>query len=179
MHARKALLPDAPYIHELISLYSGDGTLLPRTQIEICENIRDFTVVVADDQIIGCAAFHIYGLSLAEVRSVTVNPQFQGRHAGTVLVQALLTEAQHHQVERVFLFTRAPDFFSKLGFTIVPHGLLPEKVFKDCMACPRRQNCDEIAMVHGTVSADELKLVKDVETIIALRNGLLNDPTRN
>lgn len=175
METRKAILPDAPHVHELISACSGDGSLLPRSQAEICENIRDFTVVVEGSQIIGCAAFHIYGLSLGEVRSVTVDPQFQGKSAGTALVQALLDEARHHCVERVFLFTRSPKFFSNLGFTIVPHGLLPEKVFKDCLACQRRQNCDEIAMVHGAVSVDELKSVQDVETIIAVRKGLLNE----
>lgn len=175
MQTRKAVLPDAPHVHELISLCSGDGALLPRSQSEICENIRDFTVVVADGQIIGCAAFHIYGLSLAEVRSVTISRQFQGKNAGSILVQALLAEALQHRVERVFLFTRVPTFFGKLGFTVVPHGLLPEKVFKDCMACERRENCDEIAMVYGTVSADELKSVQDVETIIAIRKGLLNE----
>jgi N-acetylglutamate synthase-like GNAT family acetyltransferase len=31
MRTRKAILPDAKHIHELISAYSGDGTLLPRT----------------------------------------------------------------------------------------------------------------------------------------------------
>lgn len=149
MLTRKAILPDAPHVYELISRYSGDGTLLPRSQTEICENIRDFTVVLAGGQIIGCAAFHIYGLSMAEVRSVTVNPEFHGRNAGSLLVQALLDEAQQHHVERVFLFTRVPNFFGKLGFAIVPHSLLPEKVFKDCIACPRRHNCDEIAMIHS------------------------------
>src|SRR5207302_10644073 len=40
MHTREALLPDAERIHELISAYSNDGTLLPRTLAEICENVQ-------------------------------------------------------------------------------------------------------------------------------------------
>ena len=42
MRTRKAILPDAQQIHKLIGAYSGDGTLLPRTLPEICENVRDF-----------------------------------------------------------------------------------------------------------------------------------------
>ena len=45
MHTREALLPDAERIHELIWSYSPDGTLLPRTFAEICENVRDFIVL--------------------------------------------------------------------------------------------------------------------------------------
>ena len=48
MRTRKAILPDAQDIHDLIAGYSGDGTLLPRTLPEICENVRDF-VVLEDD----------------------------------------------------------------------------------------------------------------------------------
>ena len=40
MRTRKAILPDAQHIHELIAAYSGDGTLLPRTLPEICENVQ-------------------------------------------------------------------------------------------------------------------------------------------
>ncbi len=45
MRTRKAILPDAEQIHDLIAAYSGDGTLLPRTLAEICENVRDFVVL--------------------------------------------------------------------------------------------------------------------------------------
>jgi amino-acid N-acetyltransferase len=45
MRTREAVLPDAEQIHALIAAYSGDGTLLPRTLAEICENVRDFVVL--------------------------------------------------------------------------------------------------------------------------------------
>ena len=61
MRTRKAILPDAKHIHELISAYSSDGTLLPRTLAEICENVRDFVVLEHEGRIIGCGALHLYG----------------------------------------------------------------------------------------------------------------------
>ena len=49
MHTREALLPDAEWIHDLISSYSTDGTLLPRTLAEICENVPTGRRHVRDD----------------------------------------------------------------------------------------------------------------------------------
>ena len=154
MRTRKAILPDAPEIHRLISQYTNDGTLLPRSLQEICENVRDFIVVEDRGKVIACAALHFYGLSLAEVRSVTVDQTVQGRSVGRKLVEGLILEAKNHQIDRVFLFTRVPEFFGKLGFVTVPHYILPEKVHKDCLSCPRRENCDEIAMVLGEEEAE-------------------------
>src|SRR5580693_9127426 len=77
MRTRKARLQDAEQIHALIAGYSGDGTLLPRTLAEICENIRDFVVLEDQGQLIGCGALHLYGMHLAEIRSITVSPSSQ------------------------------------------------------------------------------------------------------
>ena len=54
MRTREALLPDAEQIHELIAAYSGDGTLLPRTFAEVCENVRDFVVLEDPDGNLFC-----------------------------------------------------------------------------------------------------------------------------
>ena len=106
MRTRKAILPDAEHIHELIGAYSGDGTLLPRTLPEICENVRDFVVLEDDGRIIGCGALHLYGTHLAEIRSITVAPWAQGRGGGSKLVKALMAEARRHRVDCICLFTR-------------------------------------------------------------------------
>jgi len=150
MRTRKAILPDAQAIHHLISAYSGDGTLLPRTLPEICENIRDFVVLEEDDgQIIGCGALHLYGTHLAEIRSITVAPGEQGKGGGSRLVKALMAEAKRHQVDCICLFTRKPDFFAGQGFRVAQREDLPDKIYKDCHVCPRLHCCDEVAMVRG------------------------------
>src|SRR5882724_4753293 len=77
MRTRDAILPDAEKISELINAYSGDGTLLPRNFAEICENVRDFVVLEHRGKIVGCGALHLYGQHLAEIRSITVDPEFQ------------------------------------------------------------------------------------------------------
>src|ERR1700680_3342517 len=98
MRTRDAILPDAERIHELISAYSGDGTLLPRTFAELCENVRDFMVLEDHREIIGCGALHLYGTHLAEIRSITVDPLHQGRGGGSRLMKALMAEDKRHGV---------------------------------------------------------------------------------
>jgi amino-acid N-acetyltransferase len=149
MRTRKAILPDAERIHQLITAYSGDGTLLPRTLPEICENVRDFVVLQDEGRVIGCGALHLYGTHLAEIRSITVEPGQQGKGGGTHLVKALLAEAKRHRVTCICLFTRKPEFFAGLGFHFAQREDLPDKIHKDCCVCPRFHSCDEVAMVRG------------------------------
>ena len=124
METRKAVLPDAEQLRDLIADYSGDGTLLPRSLAEICENIRDFTVAVEGDELLG-------------------------RGAGRVLVDALLEEAESHHVQCVCLFTRIPEFFANMGFAEAKREELPDKIYKDCANCPKLHECDEVAMYRG------------------------------
>ncbi len=149
MRTREAVLPDAERIHDLICNYSGDGTLLPRSLAEICENVRDFTVLEEAGRIIGCGALHLYGPHLAEIRSITVQSGYQKRGGGELLVQSLMSEAHKHQVSCICLFTRSPQFFAKLGFGMAQREELPDKINKDCRVCPRYHCCDEVAMVKG------------------------------
>src|SRR5260370_34001880 len=121
MRTRESVLPDAEQIHALIAAYSGDGTLLPRSLAEICENVRDFVVLEHEERIIGCGALHLYGVHLAEIRSITVDPASQSSGGGRRLVKALLAQAEKHKVTCVCLFNRMPEFFSRLRVPLTAH----------------------------------------------------------
>ena len=151
MRARKARLPDAERIHALIAGFAREERLLPRTLAEICENIRDFTVIEERGAVIACGALHFYGPELAEIRSVAVDRARQRRGAGSRLVETLLAEARAHQVSCVCLFTHIPDYFARMGFVTVGHQSLPEKALKDCIRCPRVSCCNETAMVFSAL----------------------------
>lgn len=158
MFTRQAQLQDASSIHQLITSLSHDGTLLPRPYSEICRNIATFTIVQTDaGEFIGCAALHVYGIHLAEVRSIVVRPETKGHGAGSMLVEALLHQAETLGIQCVCLFTRIPMFFTHFNFHLARHASLSDKVMKDCITCPRRSACDETAMAIGTLPApDEL-----------------------
>lgn len=149
---RKAKLPDAVNIFELVNSLSGDGTLLRRSYAEICENVRDFTVAESESGVfLGSGALHLYGPHLAEVRSIVVKAEAKGQGAGGKLLRALLEEAEEQSVTSVCLFTRIPDFFFHFGFRVVDRTVLPDKIYKDCQTCPRLYACDEVAMARGPI----------------------------
>jgi len=147
---RQAKLQDAVHIFELVNSLSHDGTLLRRNYAEICENVRDFHIAESEAGVfLGCGALHLYGPHLAEVRSIVVKPEAKGQGAGGKLIKALLAEAEEQGVVCVSLFTRIPDFFFHFGFRVADRTALPDKIYKDCQACPRLYACDEVAMVRG------------------------------
>lgn len=150
IRVHKAHLQDARNVFDLVNSLSGDGTLLRRNYAEICENIRDFTVVEEQSgNFLGCGALHLYGPHLAEVRSIVVKPESKGLGAGGLLLQALVEEAEEHAVLSVCLFTRIPEFFEHFGFRVAERDAMPDKIYKDCQTCPRLYACDEVAMVRG------------------------------
>ncbi len=148
LEVRKARLSDTPQLLALINGYASQGIMLPRTEFEMAENIRDFTVIAAGGDLAACGALHIYTPQAAEVRSVAVHESMKGRGAGRSLVEALLAEAAQFGLASVFAFTYVPRFFRKLGFVEVDRAELPLKAWKDCLRCPKFQCCDEIAMLR-------------------------------
>ena len=145
---RKASLRDIPHILELINSYAARGIMLPRTEFEMSENIRDFHVAYDDaDRLVGCGALHFYSPTSAEVRSLAVQPQLFKSGVGRAIVEALECEAHENSLDNVFAFTYSPEFFAKLGFIQVERGELPLKVWKDCLRCPKFNCCDEISVV--------------------------------
>ena len=140
-------MSDIPAILALINGYAAKEIMLPRTEFELSEFIRDFTVIYDGDSLIGCAALHFYGPTIAELRSLAVDPAFQGTGAGRLLLQAIDAEAKAFDLQALFAFTYVPDFFAKMGYSLVDRNELPLKAWKDCLRCPKFQACDEIAVL--------------------------------
>ena len=149
---RKATMRDVPALLALINAYAEQGIMLPRTEFEMAENIRDFTVVFAGDRLVGCGALHFYSSHIAEVRSLAVDPAWKGHGVGRQLMDGLEAEARIHQLNSIFAFTYVDRFFTKMGYRLVDRGALPLKAWKDCLRCPKFQACDEIAMVKDLKS---------------------------
>ena len=137
----------------MINDYAARGLMLPRTEFELCENLRDFTVAVEGDgaggadTLLGCGALHFYTPQTAELRSLAVSEQRKSGGVGRRIVEALVEEARGYGLDIVFAFTYVVGFFEKCGFVVVDRGSLPLKAWKDCVRCPKFSCCDETAMV--------------------------------
>lgn len=145
---RKAVMHDIPPILSLINGYAAKGIMLPRTEFEMSEAIRDFTVVLRGDEFLGCGALHFYSPTLGEIRSLAVHEHAKTHGVGRKVVEALVKEAEEYELDAVFAFTYVSEFFSKVGFHVVERGVLPLKAWKDCVRCPKFQACDEIAVLR-------------------------------
>jgi amino-acid N-acetyltransferase len=160
LEIRKALLTDIPALLEMINSYASNGIMLPRTEFEMAENIRDFLVAYEDGRLVGTGALHFYTPTSGEIRSLAVEPGDKTRGIGRKLVEALETQAREHDLQSIFAFTYVDKFFQKMGFDEVDRDELPLKAWKDCLRCPKFQACDEIAMLKRLKPfAKEPKLV--------------------
>lgn len=147
MEIRKAHMQDVEGMHALINNYAAQGLMLPRSRNALYEGIREFTVVTENDRLIGCGSLHILWHDLAEIRSLAIDPEYVKGGLGRQLVERLLAEAASLGIPRVFALTYVPDFFARCGFRQASRDELPQKVWKECINCPKFPDCDEIAVV--------------------------------
>jgi len=149
LYLRKAKISDVKSIHHLLMYYAKEGLLLPRSFSELYTHLRDFFVLAhrQTQEVFGCCALSIIWEDLAEIKSLAVAKEKQGQNWGRRLVEACLSEAITLDVYKVFVLTYQDRFFERLGFKVVEKDVLPQKVWADCLKCPKFPECDEIAML--------------------------------
>ncbi len=155
MKLRKAKNSDVPQIRALINEMAArtdedykHGHMLPRSLTELYEHLRDYTVLVDENErVLGCCALHSAWDGLAELKALAVNDAAQGSGWGRKLVDAALSEAEILGVDCVFTLTNKDEFFKKLDFHYIDMRKLPQRVWSECTSCPKFMvACDEVAM---------------------------------
>ena len=147
---RKAVIQDIIPIHRLLGYYADQGLLLPRALSELYDHLRDFFVIEdksQGDSIVAVCALGICWEDLAEIRSLAVAEDQQGKSFGSQLVEAGLKEANSLGLKKIFALTYIPGFFSRFGFKEVEKSVLPHKIWADCLKCPKFPDCDEKAVL--------------------------------
>ena len=144
---RSARPDDAGAIHALIAAHAAPGRLLPRTREDVEAHVRRFVVATTGDEVVGCAELAPLGADLAEIRSLVVAEDARGMGIGRSLASSVVEAAAATSCRRLCAFTHAPAFFVRLGFSLVPHLQLPEKVALDCAGCPLFRACGQQAVL--------------------------------
>jgi amino-acid N-acetyltransferase len=147
MKLRRARIGDVPAIQRLINTFAEQGEMLPRALNELYENLRDYMVVTADEEVVGCCALHVTWEDLAEVKGLAVRAEFRGQDMGAQLVEACLDDARSLSLPRIFVLTYIPAYFARFGFREVEKSELPHKVWSECIRCPKFPDCGEVGMV--------------------------------
>ena len=144
---RKAAADDVEVLYHLIEGYAMKGIMLPRSREALARHIDSFVVAEVDGEIVGCGSLFQLGPELVEIRSLGMTDGYKGLGIGSKLVDKLLDEARARSVPKVMALTYAVDFFRKNGFEVVEKEIFPEKVWTDCVHCPKQHACDETAVL--------------------------------
>lgn len=148
----KFFKPDVTHIKKMQELVQEEveiGNILLRTEDEMANTIRSYTVVSIDGEIAGFTALHIHSARLAEVRSLVVSKNFRGLKLGKKLVEECIKEGRVYQLKQILSLTYAQSFFESVGFRVIDKEQIPEhKIWADCIRCKHFPICDEIAMVY-------------------------------
>ena len=145
----KALVKDIKGIHGLLMGGAQNGLLLPRPLSDLYNHTRDFFVLrQPDGQVVGCCALSIIWEDLAEIRSLFVHENLRNKGCGRMLAEACMEEAKSIGMQKIFTLTYETAFFARLNFVEVGKDVLPQKIWADCIHCPKFPDCDEVAMLR-------------------------------
>lgn len=131
---RRARTSDVPAIRALVDANVRSGRLLDKATVSLYEDVQEFWVAMAaDGEIAGCGALHVMWEDLAEIRTLAVAENHQGRGAGNQIVLALLDAGKELGVSRVFVLTFAVAFFRRHGFTEITGQAAPPEVYAELL----------------------------------------------
>lgn len=144
---RAATIEDVEPLYNMIEQYARQGIMLPRSRKVLERQIEHFVVAEVDGVIVGCGSLSRLGDDLVEIRSLGISEGNKGRGLGSMIVGKLVEQARAASIPKIMALTYEVAFFLKNGFHVVEKEIFSEKVWTDCVSCPKQQNCDEIAVL--------------------------------
>jgi amino-acid N-acetyltransferase len=146
LRLRTAAPSQARRLHSAIAGHVAEGHLLPRSREEVAQHVERFVVAMRGRRLAGFAELAPLGGGVGEIRSLVVLDGERSTGVGKTLVTELSRRARRDGFEKLCAFTHVPGYFAAMGFSIVPHLWLPEKVFTDCVGCTLFRRCRQTAM---------------------------------
>ncbi len=144
---RPAAPDEAADLFRLITDNLETGHLLPRPLGEVVLHVPRFLVAAGPTGVVACAELARLGPRLAEVRSLVVAGSHRSLGVGTLLLNKVVEMARQHGYTKISAFAYNPRPFVRLGFSIVPHPWVPEKISTDCHRCEWFRRCAQYAVV--------------------------------
>ncbi len=125
---RKADANDLGAIHALVEWGAGQGALVSHGGDELARRLEQFMVADAGGRVVGVVALRPVNDEVAELCSLAVLPDSQGRGMGRELVRACVEEARRQGRRAVIALTFRPDYFERLGFRLASAETLPDSL---------------------------------------------------
>jgi N-acetylglutamate synthase-like GNAT family acetyltransferase len=150
---RTATAAEAAAIHALILDHLEEGHLLPRELAEIVVRADRFVVALSRGRVVACAELAPLSSAVAEIRSLVVSRDARRLGLGRRIVDELIQRAEAAGFRNVCAFTHSPAYFVHMGFSIVPHVWVPEKIVTDCHSCVHFRRCGQYAVMYQLTPA--------------------------
>ena len=128
VEVRRARTSDVPGIRALVDTFTGDRRLLTKATVTLYEDVQEFFVGVDGERVVACGALHVLWEDLAEVRTLAVAPQAQGKGVGAAVLTRLVENARELGVTRLFCLTFETAFFARHGFVTAEQALVDPTV---------------------------------------------------
>ncbi len=176
---RKARLSDVRAMHKLMNYFADRRELLPRSLSEIYENLQQFFVMMKGQEVVGTCALYITWDDLAEVKALSVAPEYQGQGLGKKLLQTVIDEAKRLGVKTLFTLTIRENLFKKFGFKRATKSALPHKVWTECVRCPYfPDSCIETSLILNLKKGGTYRRSKLADAFMASAQPMVpNEPT--
>jgi amino-acid N-acetyltransferase len=134
IEVRRARTSDIRGIRNLVDTYADDRRLLSKATVTLYESVQEFFVAVTvEDRVVGCGALHVLWEDLAEVRTVAVDPGWNGRGIGSAVLERLLEQGRDLGIARVFCLTFETGFFGRHGFVEIEGTPVEPEVFSQLL----------------------------------------------
>lgn len=148
MKIRKAKISDVKEVQTLINKHAKRHKMIPRSLNDLYDKLRDIFICEDEGRIVGTCSLHVSWENLAEIRSLAVEEERQGKGIGRKLVRRALKDAGTLGINTVFVLTYYPEYFNKnFKFHEIDKAKLPSKIWSDCLNCPVFPDCEETAMI--------------------------------
>ena len=126
---RSAKTSDIKKIRLIVDTYASERKLLSKETVTLYENVQEFTVAEVNGEVIGCGALHVLWEDLAEVRTVAVIKEWQGKKIGHAILEHILVKAKELGVKKVFCLTFETKFFGAHGFTEIQGAPVEPEIY--------------------------------------------------
>jgi len=155
----QARVQDAPVLADLVNYHAARNVMLYRDAQSIRDSLDRWVVAVSyadpsqqsDRRVVGGASLMHLTAELAEVRSLVIATEAQGRGLGQALVREIVAQGRARGYQQLCALTLVPGFFARLGFRQVSMDDISPKVWVDCVHCPKNECCDEYALIQDLV----------------------------
>ena len=128
LNPRHAKRDDISAIQSVLASNRADVSLFQQSIREIQRNINNFFVVEHGKKVVGCAGLHTYKNRIAEIRGISVRPEYQRQGVGDALLNRCIDISISKGIRTLWLSSTKPNYFSRFGFQPISKWSLPMSV---------------------------------------------------